>query len=290
MEEKEPVSSAPAVSKAAGDSGKKRRRITAMKTVYLVRHAKAVSEAKGGSDLDRRLTKKGKREAERTAGRLKERHIRPHRLISSPAERARETAVVFAEALGYPPAKIAIRPELYPELKESAFFHILRSEDPSLQSVMLFGHEPSLTRLAASIDPRFSEPFPKAGIAAFRFDVRSWEEIEPTRGTLEFTEIPESPRKARRIYEAAVNEKISTAISEALNAQDPHTAESIRNDVRKFSEKLAAAFVDSLEALPAGKTAGGKRPASGKKSRNGRSRGPKPAEAGNRILSIRRDS
>ncbi|MBN1940226.1 MAG: histidine phosphatase family protein [Candidatus Aminicenantes bacterium] len=242
-----------------------------MKTVYLVRHAKAVSEAKNGSDIDRRLTKKGKKEAERTAGKLKERHIRPHRLISSPAERARETAVVFAEVLGYPPAKIMIRSELYPELKESAFFHILRSEDPSLQSVMFFGHEPSLSRIAALIDPRFSEPFPKAGIVAFRFDVPTWEGIEPTQGTLEFTEIPESLRKARRTYEAVVNEKILTAIMDVLNTQDPHTAKSIRKHVLKSSEKIAASFVNSLEALPAGKSPVGPRPSLKKKSRKNRS-------------------
>jgi len=254
-----------------------------MKTVYLVRHAKAVSEEKSGSDIDRRLTKKGEKEAKRTAGRLKDRRIQPHRIISSPAERARKTAVVFAEALDYPPEKISIRPELYPDLKESTFFHILRSEDCSLQSVMLFGHEPSLSKIAASIDPRFSEPFPKAGIAAFRFDVRSWEEIEPTHGTLEFTEIPESPRKARRTYEAALSEKILTAILDVLNAQDPHSAESIRKHVMSSSEKIAAFFVNSLEALPAGKSSGGPRPGSKKTSRSGRLGGLKPAEAARRI-------
>lgn len=230
-----------------------------MKTIYLVRHARATSKKKSRSDIDRRLTKKGKKEAFRMAKRLKERGIRPGLLISSPANRALETAAVFAEVLGYPPLKVKIRKDLYPEPSDDVLFRLIRDTDPSLDALMIVGHDPALSRLSSSLDVHFNEPLPKAGVAAFSIDGPGWSEAGPGRAGLAFFDVPEARERARKAYREELSEDLCAAINDVLNKKDPHSVAVLRKDIRKAAAKLAEGFVKSLAALPARTTAKGRR-------------------------------
>jgi 8-oxo-dGTP diphosphatase len=73
----------------------------AITKVHLIRHAKAKNRAEWTEpDEVRPLTKRGRREAEALARRL--RHERPLRLVSSPYRRCLETLAPLAEALDLP--------------------------------------------------------------------------------------------------------------------------------------------------------------------------------------------
>lgn len=113
-------------------------------TLYLLRHAEA--ETFADCDSARRLTPKGKTQAER-AGNFCRRHgLQPAAILTSPVTRARQTAEIVAGALdhttlfdvawaacGMDPAT-AVR-----ELQSHA----------NLGRVMLVGHQPDLGHLAA---------------------------------------------------------------------------------------------------------------------------------------------
>src|SRR5688572_13852156 len=64
--------------------------------LILWRHADA---EEGAPDLERRLTKKGRKEAERVAQWLRERLRGDYELISSPAVRAKQTAEALSEKM-----------------------------------------------------------------------------------------------------------------------------------------------------------------------------------------------
>lgn len=106
--------------------------------LILWRHADA---EEGGRDLDRKLTSKGRKQAERVAEWLARRLPSKYRVLSSPARRARETA--DALAVGY---KIVDR--LAPG---AAPTDILEAADwPAHKGVVIVvGHQPDLGRAAA---------------------------------------------------------------------------------------------------------------------------------------------
>ena len=59
--------------------------------IILLRHAHAEPGSRGQNDADRALTARGRTEADTAGTWLKSQGIRPDRLVSSPAARARET-------------------------------------------------------------------------------------------------------------------------------------------------------------------------------------------------------
>ena len=106
--------------------------------LILWRHADA---AQGGRDLDRKLTAKGRKQAARVAEWLVARLPSRHRVLSSPARRARETA----DALG---GHYKISERLAPG---AAPADILEAAGwPSHKgAVIVIGHQPDLGRVAA---------------------------------------------------------------------------------------------------------------------------------------------
>src|SRR5882672_1951453 len=135
-----------------------------MKRLILVRHATAVDKGPEGSDFHRKLKKRGRREALLMAERIATLVEVPDQIFSSPADRALETAQVFAERLGVPAERVALREELYGGLEPDDFLHIVQGFDNRVKNVMVFGHDPSFTEFAAHMIPGFREAIPKAGV------------------------------------------------------------------------------------------------------------------------------
>ena len=71
-----------------------------MKTLFLVRHAKANPPQQGLPDHDRVLNDRGRRDAPEMGRRLAQRGLRPDLVITSTAARARATAHLLAAELG----------------------------------------------------------------------------------------------------------------------------------------------------------------------------------------------
>ena len=112
--------------------------------VYLVRHAEAVDETRALRDPMRYLTSHGRAQAQALGERLRWHDCEPTHVWASPLVRAVQTAELVTAALGgVTPVEIA--PELAPDAPARALIAALPAEG----SVLLVGHEPSLSAIGA---------------------------------------------------------------------------------------------------------------------------------------------
>ena len=122
-----------------------------MKKLIFVRHGKAEEPAEGLSDFERSLTLKGKIISRHMAAKLGEIEKSGVTIISSPAFRALETALIFAGELDADPEKIIINSNLYYKMNLSQLPEILSTAGNKRDTLILFGHNPSFTEIANSL-------------------------------------------------------------------------------------------------------------------------------------------
>jgi phosphohistidine phosphatase len=175
----------------------------ASRLLLLVRHGEAVSKTVGLSDFERILTRKGAVECDQVAKELSEKKLTIDLMISSPADRALETAHLFAPLLRYPTENIRIMNALYFADSISVILVQLKRLPDSARIVAMFGHNPSLEELATYLVPDFSQAISKSAIAAISFDAGSWANLKKGAGNLEFLKAPagrskESSRTPKR--------------------------------------------------------------------------------------------
>ena len=151
-----------------------------MKTLYLARHAKSSWKHPELSDIERPLNKRGKRDAPIIGNLLKGKGVNPDLLISSPAVRARKTAVTIAEIIDYPKSKIIIDVNIY-ESSSSELINIIQGFDDKYNSVIMFGHNPGFTMLNNYLTESFIDNIPTCGVVGIRFN-SSWEKIDSDSG------------------------------------------------------------------------------------------------------------
>jgi len=148
-----------------------------MKTLFLARHAKSSWELPELEDLDRPLIEKGITRTKKTISYLQKNKVEIDLIISSHAKRAFETAKLYANALKYPLKKIDVNTSIYFSGPES-LFNILYSLPNNIQSVMIVGHNPTMTQFANCFVDKLIEYMPNSAVIAIEFDTIKWTEIE----------------------------------------------------------------------------------------------------------------
>jgi len=141
----------------------------------LVRHA-AAGAAGDGTDIGRPLSREGRQQARRLAGKLAARKIKPDRIVASPADRTLETASALAEALGVNAGDIRIDERIYQTSANDELLNVVRGLDGGESVVILVGHQPVIGELALFLVPDFSGSFPRSGTACIGLDIAAWEE------------------------------------------------------------------------------------------------------------------
>lgn len=144
-----------------------------MKTLYIVRHAKSSWRDRSLADPDRPLNKRGRRDAPQMGERLALRGIAPDRMVSSPAVRALATAHAVAEAIGRAPDEVMIDDRVYGASWQD-LVAIIREFDDTLDSVMLFGHNPGFTDLTNWLIDPYIDNVPTCGIVEIELAGDSW--------------------------------------------------------------------------------------------------------------------
>jgi phosphohistidine phosphatase len=116
--------------------------------LFILRHGKASREPPpGGTDDDRTLTSRGRKDIARVAGWMEETGIEPDAIGSSPLLRARETAGIVAGTLH----RKAVT-GCWDELRPGGDLDALTARIlPAGDLVLIVGHEPQLSALAARI-------------------------------------------------------------------------------------------------------------------------------------------
>lgn len=127
------------------------------KQLWLLRHARADVGDPGMDDIDRPLSHSGRDQASRLGQWLAQQDLRPGRIVSSPAVRARQTTELICRALGVDLNHIHYDPGLYLASRDELPAIIEGLETPD-GPIMLVGHNPGLEELLAWLCP---EPLPR---------------------------------------------------------------------------------------------------------------------------------
>lgn len=96
--------------------------------------------------------------------------------ISSTAQRARQTALIFAENFKYPNSNIHFIEELY-TFDENQLEQVIKSLKNDLKTVILFGHNPALTNFVNTFGTIYIDNLPTTGLVWLQFDTDDWGKI-----------------------------------------------------------------------------------------------------------------
>jgi phosphohistidine phosphatase len=148
-----------------------------MKTILLMRHAKAEAGVPGQQDFARRLAARGGEDALRMGRTLAKLHAVPDTIVASPALRAKETAEAVAKAMKFD-GKIQLDRALY-DSSGDAWLAALQALPGSCSAVLVVAHSPGIAEAAALLCGASPGAFdiPTAGLLACDTGVDRWRDL-----------------------------------------------------------------------------------------------------------------
>jgi len=114
--------------------------------LLLLRHAKSDWDSGTSTDFDRPLAKRGKNDAPKVGAWLYREGLVPDHVVSSPAERARQTATKVCKRLDFKKKRIVWDAAIY-EARLPELLEVLSRVPPEAATVLLIGHNPGLEEL-----------------------------------------------------------------------------------------------------------------------------------------------
>jgi len=114
--------------------------------LLILRHAKSDWDAGVAGDFERPLIKRGKKDAPCIGKWLYREGLVPDLVISSPAQRARQTTEKVCKSMDYEKKKIQWKDTVY-MADASGLLHLLRHTSPEVHTLLLVGHNPGLEDL-----------------------------------------------------------------------------------------------------------------------------------------------
>jgi phosphohistidine phosphatase len=144
-----------------------------MKILTLVRHAKSSWGDSTLTDRQRPLNARGERDAPEMGTRIAQHGIRPSLILTSPAVRARTTATIIANEIGYPIEFLQREDALYLASLDD-LLDVVVAQDNGFNNLMIVGHNPGLTEFANFLVPEITNNLPTAGVVAVQMDREDW--------------------------------------------------------------------------------------------------------------------
>ena len=160
-----------------------------MKRIVLVRHAKAVPYGYE-DDFNRDLTDRGERDAGKVSAHVKAQGVKPDLMVSSPANRAWQTAMIFAGNLGYPEKEVVSVRQLYMDFTTGEFIDYVQRLPDEASTVFVFGHNPAISYYTERLAKNFYGDMPTCSTVGIDFEADSWKEIEGRSGSVAFHYVP----------------------------------------------------------------------------------------------------
>jgi phosphohistidine phosphatase len=148
-----------------------------LKILHVVRHAKSSWDNDGIADIDRTLKSKGIRNAYEISRKLKLNQLVPDKILTSPANRALHTAVIFARVFEYPLVELEMSHILY-ESSANKIVDLIRKQKDEYQSLMIFGHNPDFTDLVNIFIKSPIDIIPTSGVVTLNFNSLGWKGID----------------------------------------------------------------------------------------------------------------
>lgn len=153
-----------------------------MKTLLLLRHAKASSNEPAVSDFERSLNDRGRKEAEEIGEFIATQNITIDLVISSPAVRAQQTTELALRAAQLSP-ELRFEQQIY-EASPARLLEITSQIEDSRDSVLLVGHNPGMEELLALL-VGVEHHMPTASLAKVKLSRKKWDQIITGDGVLE---------------------------------------------------------------------------------------------------------
>ena len=162
-----------------------------MKKIYFIRHAKAVEEGEG-SDFERDLSERGKKDLALMCERLKKHEVRADAIFSSPAKRCAKTVQKLAEAVKFK-KKITCKDELY-GAQTHDLLTFVREFDDKFQSVFVIAHNDAITEICELLSDAAIGNIPTCGIFCVEFD-GNFKELKEHGAKALFFDYPKKHKK-----------------------------------------------------------------------------------------------
>lgn len=150
--------------------------------LLILRHAKSDWDSGAASDFDRPLAKRGKKDAPKIGAWLYREGLIPDHTVSSPAERARQTALKVCKALEIDKKKISWETAVY-EAGLEDLLEVLSGCPKKAATVLLVGHNPGLELLVRFLvgddldRPADGKLLPTAALARLEMP-KDWSRLE----------------------------------------------------------------------------------------------------------------
>jgi phosphohistidine phosphatase len=163
-----------------------------VKTLHLLRHAKAVPADESGDDHARPLARRGEKAAAALAAHLAATGFAVDRVYCSTAARARATLAPLRGPLAGTP--VAFRDALY-TFDAQPLLDVIAALPDSVDSVLMVGHNPAFHDAARHLAGRAApgqgealrvlrEKFPTGALCSLACDIAGWRALTPRCGTL----------------------------------------------------------------------------------------------------------
>lgn len=162
-----------------------------MKKLYLIRHAKSSWSNANLNDFDRPLNKRGHSNAPEMAQRLVDNDISFDLIVSSPANRAKTTAQYFLATLNLSPKQLTFNESIY-EAGFGNLVSIIQSISNKVNSLALFGHNPTFTGFANKLCGTNIANVPTCGIVAIGIETTDWAKFYEAEAKLLFFDFPKN--------------------------------------------------------------------------------------------------
>lgn len=158
------------------------------KTLYLVHHAQASNSV--SPDLIRPLVANGMIDAARMGRHLVSKMQGIDLILTSHAERTLMTAQVFCEQLGLDNLRIKTKEALY-ESSPKHYLDALSEVSDDLDSIMIVGHNPSISYLAEYLTGEEIGSMPTCAVVGMKIEDLAWASLTKKSGIMTFYDSPD---------------------------------------------------------------------------------------------------
>lgn len=160
-----------------------------MRTLMLLRHAKAVPADGTIRDQDRPLAPRGRKEAPKIGVYMNTHQLIPDIALVSPSTRTRETWALLAPGLG------KLRPAYEERIYNASpqdILNLIQEQGTGSPALLIVGHNPSLNHVAVSLiatgdldlRERLFENLPTSGLVTIEFPFDDWRKLHGQAGRL----------------------------------------------------------------------------------------------------------
>lgn len=167
-----------------------------MRKLTIIRHAKSSWKDFGASDFDRKLNKRGRKDAPAMGAYMASSSINPDLILCSAALRTKETLELLKESAGFS-SEIQILEQLY-LIGKPQLIKLLSKSSDDYNHICVIAHNPGLHELVLSltadaspeIQAEINRNFPTSAMAHFELAINHWSELPDKKGSIKLYMTP----------------------------------------------------------------------------------------------------